>query len=171
MLHLIQPCSDYLPSYIEAYDEYATHGIDSYAFGNAREIDVLAKFEDYRLERNLKPNRVGADYYWLVDDASLRFLGEITIRHRLTSELERYAGHIGYGVRYSEWGKGHGTLMLRLALDKAKAMGLARVLGTCDDDNLGSARVMEKCGFVLHDKIENSIDGQTVITRRYWKTL
>ena len=171
MLHLIQPCSIYLPSYIAAYDEYVTHGINSYAFGDARTTDILAKFEDYRLERHLKPNRVGADYYWLVDDALHRFLGEITVRHRLTPDLEKYAGHIGYGVRYTEWGKGYGTLMLQLALEKAKAMGLEHVLGTCDDDNYGSARVMEKCGFALQDKIENIVDGQTVTTRRYWKTL
>ena len=171
MLHLIQPCSIYLPSYIEACDEYVTHGINSYAFSDARTTDILAKFEDYRLERHLKPNRVGADYYWLVDDASHRFLGEITVRHRLTPDLEKYAGHIGYGVRYTEWGKGYGTLMLQLALEKAKAMGLERVLGTCDDDNYGSARVMEKCDFALQDKIENIVDGQTVTTRRYWKTL
>ena len=45
---------------------------------------------------------------------------KISIRHRLTDDLKRYGGHIGYDVRYSEWNKGYGTLMLRLALEKAK---------------------------------------------------
>ena len=170
-MKLVVPCETYLSSYADAHDEYEMHGIDSYAFGDPRRVDVLQKFEDYRLERNLKPNRVGADYYWLVDEDHQRFLGEITIRHRLTPELERYAGHIGYGVRYSEWGKGYGTLMLRMALAHAKNMGLTRVLATCDDDNITSARVLEKNGFTLSDKVENDVDGQSVITRRYWKTL
>jgi len=170
-MKLIVPCEAYLPSYMEAHDEYEAHGIDAYAFSDARKIDVLQKFEDYRLERSLKPNRVGADYFWLVDEDKKRFLGEITVRHRLTPELERYAGHIGYGVRYGEWGKGYGTQMLQLALIKARSMGLTRVLATCDDDNQGSARVLEKNGFLLSDKVENNVDGRVVITRRYWKTL
>ena len=53
----------------------------------------------------------------------------------------------------------------------AKKLGLSRVLLTCNDTNLASARVMEKNGFVLADKIENNFDGETLITRRYWKTI
>lgn len=170
-MKLILPCEAYLSSYQEAYDEYVAHGVDAYAFSDGRKTNVLAKFEDYRLERNLKPNRVGADYYWLVDEKQLRFLGEIVIRHRLTPEQEQYAGHIGYGVRRSQWSKGYGTLMLGMALARARDMGLQRVLVTCDDDNLPSARVLENNGFLLHDKVEHIIGGQPVITRRYWKTL
>lgn len=81
------------------------------------------------------------------------------------------AGHIGYGVRYSEWNKGYGTLMLKLALEKAKAMGLGKVLITCDDDNAASAKVMENNGFQLRDKVINVFDGCAVLARRYWKTL
>ena len=79
--------------------------------------------------------------------------------------------HIGYGVRYSEWNKGYGTRMLALALERAKALGLSRVLITCNDDNLASARVMEKNGFTLEDTIPVTRDGETILTRRYWKTI
>ena len=80
-------------------------------------------------------------------------------------------GHIGYGVRYSEWNRGYGTKMLGLALEKAKELHLSLVLITCNDDNLASARVMEKNGFVLGDKIIVSVDGEDYLTRRYWKTI
>ena len=80
-------------------------------------------------------------------------------------------GHIGYGVRYSEWNKGYGTRMLALALERAKALGLSRVLITCNDDNLASARVMEKNGFTLEDTIPVTRDGETILTWRYWKTI
>ncbi len=76
-----------------------------------------------------------------------------------------------YGIRFSEWNKGYGTHMLEMALKEAKKIGLTKVLITCDDDNIGSAKVMENNGFVLQDKIENYVDGNTLITRRYWKTL
>ena len=80
-------------------------------------------------------------------------------------------GWVGYAVRLGEWNKGYGTLMLAFALPYAKELGITRCLITCDDDNPGSARVMEKNGFVLGDRIPNTIDGQEIITRRYWKTL
>jgi len=167
MIRLIEPCEKYLSSYMDAYDEYEQHGVTTYFFDNAREYDIFEKYDNYRHERNLKPNRVGADYYWLVDDERNHFIGEISIRHRLTEALEQYGGHIGYGIRYSEWNKGYGTLMLKLALSRARERGLERVLITCDDDNPGSACVMERNGLVLRDKVRNTIDGQEVITRRY----
>ena len=171
MLKLIIPCEKYLASYAEACDEYASQGIEDYAFTDPRSVDVLQKFDDYRCERNLKPNRVGADFYWLVDEENSRFISEITIRNRLNEALERIGGHIGYGVRVTEQGKGMGTLMLKLALERAAQMGLAQVLITCDEENVASARVMEKNGCILQDKVQNSVNGRTVLTRRYVRTL
>lgn len=162
MIRLIEPCERYLKSYIGAYEEYAANGVSTYFFDDARAYDIFEKFDSYRNERDLKPGRVGADYYWLVDDENDHFIGEISIRHSLTDALERYGGHIGYGIRFSEWNKGYGTLMLKLALEKAKERGTTDVLITCDDDNIASARVMEKNGLVLHDKVKNVIDGQKI---------
>lgn len=68
----------------------------------------------------LKANRIGSDYYWLVDEERNCFIGEISICRKLTDNLKCYGGHIGYGIRFSQWKKGYGTLMLRLALEKAK---------------------------------------------------
>ncbi|MGN1405499.1 MAG: GNAT family N-acetyltransferase, partial [Erysipelotrichaceae bacterium] len=114
-----------------------------------------------------KENRVGAHFYWLVDDERDYFIGEVSIRHRLNESLERYGGHIGYGIRCSEWNKGYGTLLLKYALEKAFELGLDSILITCDDDNIGSYRVMEKNGFKLRDKVENNINGKAILTRRY----
>lgn len=160
-----------MASYIDAFNEYKLNNITAYAFSDAMSYDIFVKYDDYRNERSLKPNRVGADYYWLVDDEKDYFIGEVVVRHSLTESLLRYGGHIGYGVRFSEWGRGYGTLMLKIALEKAKAMGITRVLVTCDDDNPASSGVIEKNGMLLQDKVENVIDGKTVITRRYWKSL
>lgn len=171
MVKLLAPNEQYLRSYREANDEYIRNQVRTYSFSDGTDCDILEKFDNYKFERNLKPNRVGADFYWLVDDESQVFLGEISIRHRLTDALLRYGGHIGYGIRYSQWNKGYGTLLLKLALEKAGEMGLHEVLTTCDDDNAASAKVMEKNGMELRDKVINIIDGQTVITRRYWKII
>lgn len=164
MIVLKEPERRYLKSYKEAYLEYETNNIDDYHFSDG---DVFTKFDNYKYERNLKENRVGAHFYWLVDDERDYFIGEISIRHRLNDALERYGGHIGYGIRCGEWNKGYGTLLLKCALKKAFELGLDSILITCDDDNIGSYRVMEKNGFGLRDKIENNINGKAILTRRY----
>jgi len=52
-------------------------------------------------------------------------------------------------------------------LPKARALGLDRVLVTCDDTNLASARTIEKAGGVLEDVRDTELGR----TRRYWITL
>ena len=167
MIKLVIPAEPYLKSDTQAYDAYAQLGISTYGMTDPRSCDIFEKYENYRLERNLKPDRVGSDYYWLVDDERDYFVGEVAIRHRLNDALNLRGGHIGYVIRYNEWGKGYGTLMLKLALEKAKERGLDKVLITCNDSNIASARVMEKNGCVLENVID--VEGQPV--RRYWHTL
>ena len=171
MIKLIVPDAAYLRSYTEAYDEYLEHGVSTYFFTDAASCDIFEKFDRYRNERDLPPDRVGEDKFWLVEEENTYFIGEIAIRHRLNEALCRRGGHIGYGVRYSEWNRGYGTKMLALALERAKEMHISPVLITCNDDNIASARVMEKNGFTLRDKITVSRDGKVLLTRRYWKTI
>ena len=171
MITLIIPHEKYLKSYMEAYDEYQFMGVRTYAMTDARACNIFEKYDNYRHARNLKHDRVGADFYWLVDDEKDYFIGEITIRHTLTDALRLRGGHIGYCIRFSEWNKGYGTMMLRLGLEKARARGLEKVLITCNDDNYGSAKVMENNGFVLADKVACIVDSRPVLTRRYWKDI
>ena len=80
--------------------------------------------------------------------------------------LRDFGGHVGYGVRPSERGKGYATRMLVMALDKARQLGLKRVLITCDKDNLASARVIQKNGGVLGSESYSPQGGR--VTQRYW---
>ncbi|MEU2385508.1 hypothetical protein ABZ606_12680 [Streptomyces sp. NPDC012461] len=59
------------------------------------------------------------------------------------------------------------TWALGAALPEARALGLDRVLVTCDDDNTGSRRSIERNGGVLED-VRTTTAG---IKRRYWITL
>jgi len=163
MIRLIIPNRKYINSYVIAQKEYKEHNVITYNFC---EEDILKKFENYRKGINLKPGYVLADYYWLVDNNE--FIGEISIRHKLTESLLKYGGHIGYGIKYSMWGKGYGTIMLKLALKEAKKLGINKVLITCDADNYGSAKVIENNNGILENKVKNIINGKEIITRRYW---
>lgn len=53
-----------------------------------------------------------------------------------------------------------------MVLPKARKLGIDRVLVTCDDDNVASARTMEANGGVLENKLYVESEKQTV--RRYW---
>lgn len=165
-MKLVYPSEKYLKSYQEAFDEYAAHNVKSYTFNDITKVDVVKKYYNYRKGINLKPNRVAQTTYWLVEGD--RFIGQIGIRHELNDFLLNYGGHIGYGVRYSCWGKGYGTKMLSLALKKAKEMGLTKVLITCDNNNYASVKVIENNNGKLENIVENTIDGKKVLTRRYW---
>jgi predicted acetyltransferase len=171
MIKLKVPTEEYLQSYKEAIEEYKAHNVTTYRFTDPSGCDIFKKFDNYRHERDLPSDRVGEDKYWLVDDERAYFIGEIAVRHSLNDALRIRGGHIGYGVRYSEWNRGHGTLMLSLALERARELHISPVLATCNDDNPASARVMEKNGFVLLDRITVTTGGENVFIRRYLKTL
>ncbi|OPZ83056.1 MAG: Acetyltransferase (GNAT) family protein [bacterium ADurb.Bin429] len=105
--------------------------------------------------------------FWAVRDG--RIVGILKLRHRLTPALENYGGHIGYAVRPSARGRGYACRMLALALEHARALGLRRVLLTCNPDNHASARVIEKNGGV---RDTDGIHPDTGLPHaRYWITL
>ena len=84
----------------------------------------------------------------------------------------QFGGNIGYGIHPKYWKQGYGTMALKLGLEKAKEIGLKdKVLITCDDDNIGSCKIIEKNGGILENKIENRDDDEVFLTRRYWVKL
>ena len=96
-----------------------------------------------------------------------RIVGRVSIRHSLNDFLLRVGGHIGYAVLPEFRRRGYATLMLRQSLQIARdELGIQRLLVTCDEDNVGSMRTIEKCGGVL----ENVVDGVDLDKpkRRYW---
>lgn len=117
----------------------------------------------YKFEETCPEDFVPAHTFFLVQD-NKKILGAINIRHYLNDYLLNFGGHIGYGIRPSERKKGYASLMLSLALPKAKELGIHRALITCDKNNLGSARTIIKNGGVL----ENEVEEEDKITQRYW---
>jgi predicted acetyltransferase len=93
-------------------------------------------------------------------------VGCVRLRLGLTPDLENEGGHVGYDVRPSARRRGYGTTLLRLALVEARALGLERVLVTCDDDNIGSIQVIERNGGVFSGSGVSKKTGKTV--RQYW---
>jgi predicted acetyltransferase len=100
-------------------------------------------------ESRRPPGFVPGTSLWWADRAE--YLGRLTIRHRLTPSLLTLGGHIGYDIRPSARRLGHATAMLAAALPVAHGLGIDPVLITCDEDNVGSRKVIEANGGALED--------------------
>jgi predicted acetyltransferase len=119
----------------------------------------------YQKDRaRLKSGRVPASEFWLSDDD--KFIGRLSLRHELNEYLLKMGGHIGYEIRPSKRRQGYGTEILRLGLEKARELGLLKVLVTCDEDNIGSKKIIEHNGGIFENAIE--IEGDPVKNLRYW---
>lgn len=81
-----------------------------------------------------------------------RVVGQVDVRHRLTSGLRRLGGHVGYVVVPSMRRRGYGRRALELALPVARGIGVATVLVTCHHANEPSRRILESVGAVLVDR-------------------
>lgn len=81
-------------------------------------------------------------------------------------KLINVGGNFAYAIRPSERGKGYGTIQLKLLIEKAKEIGLEKVLVTCRKNNIGSKKTMEK--FIVDaDTLVPSIHGG-IMEYRYW---
>lgn len=142
------------PSFLHYYDE---------GMPFRRYLEVLAEQER---GVNLPSNQhVPSTFLFAFAEASI--VGRVSIRHALNPFLERVGGHIGYAVVPEFRRRGYATEILRQAIIVARErVGLRRVLVTCDDDNLGSIKTIEKNG----GRLENIVSGPdlTKPKRRYW---
>jgi predicted acetyltransferase len=130
--------------------------LDTSESGARSVLEYLLGQDDPNTE--LPEDRVPSTYYWITEGDE--FVGYLALRHRLNAKLLEEGGHIGYAVRPSRRREGHASRALALALDRAAALGLERVLLTADDDNVGSWRVIERVG----GRHEDTRSGM----RRYW---
>lgn len=120
--------------------------------------------------KNLEQNEPKEGYvpdstFFLYDESRDRLIGAVNIRHYLNESLLKSGGHIGDGIRPSERRKGYATLMIKLALEECKKLGINKVLMTCDKDNIGSAKSIINNGGVLEDEF---INDEGILEQRYW---
>lgn len=126
----------------------------------------LQHVRDMENPETCPPHLVTATLYVAVRKTDFRIVGMIDLRHRLNDFLAEYGGHIGYSVRPDERRKGYAKQMLALALDEAKKRGINRVLVTCDEKNVASARTILANGGAFERNTWLEEEKQTV--GRYW---
>ena len=142
-----------VPSFLHYYEE---------GMSFRRYLEVLAEQER---GVNLPLNHVPSTFLFAF--VGERIVGRASIRHSLNEFLDRVGGHVGYVVVPEFRRRGYATAILRQSLQIARdKCGLHRVLVTCDDDNVGSIKTIEKNGGLLEDVVDGpDLDKPK---RRYW---
>jgi len=171
---LVLPSMAYAASYLEALAEGHTDTTDAHrqvplasieADPAAHIVSLNSPSLPIRLPNGAQPAPVPFAHLWLIADGEV--VGRVSLRYELNERLLRSGGHIGYGIRPSRRRQGFGRMALMLAKQHMQERGLARVLLTCADDNLGSIRIIESCGGML-ENIEPRPDPPHEPMRRYW---
>lgn len=169
-MKLIKPEHKYYRSYLDAIKEDELYSPLTERIFSSDE-NYFDRVKNYELGINLPVGYVKSTQLWLIDNEE--FIGEVGIRHQLTPTLLNLGGTIGYEVRYSRRKQGYGSKMLALTLQYIKdhLPYIKKVLITCNDDNIGSYRVMEKNGAILGEKVLAIEDGKEILIRKYWINL
>jgi predicted acetyltransferase len=160
------------------YEQVFCQLINDYKNSNEKEYYEMYKeaLEDYNeYVRRLNSNAEGIDLpkgwvpchtYWLSNNDN-EILGSIRIREYLNNDfLREIAGHIGYDISPRYRRNGYGKTILKLGLEKAKDIGLNKVLVTCDFDNYPSKKIIEANKGVFESEIYNKSKNKKL--RRYW---
>lgn len=169
MTELSRPDVRFHSSWAEAVAEYAEDGTQMHGSGlwDFDPLDTTAEFFPTIVEHlarqgdpstQLREGLVHSSYFWITDGDD--FVGYLALRHDVTPWLLEEGGHIGFSVRPSRRRHGYASRALALSLEEAGALGLERVLLTCDEDNDGSRMTIEKNGGVYEDSRKGK--------RRYW---
>ena len=157
MPHLAAPATAVRDSFIEAARDLRDEGW----LAMFPVEKTAADFDGYvrRVRAEERAWGVPVTTLWYTDGPL--YLGTVIIRHRLTPELTRDGGHVGYHVAPRYRRQGHATAMLAAAVRYTRSeLGINSILVTCDQSNTASTRVIE----ANHGILENTLDGVC----RYW---
>lgn len=168
-LHLREPCEADRETVMAYREEFLRAGSSMDGTSSLNEHEDfdswLAKLRAYKSAASVPPGIVPADTLLALDENE-RLVGMVSIRHCLNDYLLSFGGHIGYSVRPSERRRGFAKEMLRLALLRARALGIERVMVSCDKNNPASAKTILANGGVLENEVFDASDG--TVTQRYW---
>lgn len=164
---LVEPREEYKDEYINMINEWMMFDEQSIPpvlkLDHSNFVALVTYLKDLSEGKQLQKGWVPSSTFWLISGDG-KIIGISTIRHFLTEQLLEFGGHIGYGIRPSERRKGYATEILHQSLKVAEEIGINKVLLTCDKDNIGSIKVIEKNGGFLGS--EGRINDVDIL--RYW---
>jgi predicted acetyltransferase len=118
---------------------------------NLRHGDLELRLADYSLHAF---HRVPTYFFRMTSIDRGEELGTINLRIGSTPHIERYAGHIGYGVHPAHRGHHYAARSVALLLPLARTLGIDPLWITCDPDNTASRRSLELAGAELMEIVD-----------------
>lgn len=146
-MKLVKPSYKYAKNWKKAIAEFAAEGVGGFWNKPHKPTTIseyIGRTRNHARGIEIPKDWVQATTFWLVDNG--RFIGHVNIRHRLNRILKIRGGHIGYAIRSCERERGYGTAILKLAIEKAREIGLKKVLMTIHESNIASEKIILKNG-------------------------
>ena len=124
-LELIEPCAALAVTYRSFIHEFLVRNeplVPVILERNARDFgSLIRRLRQDAAGVDLPAGYVPASCFWLVDEHKT-LVGVSHFRHSLNAALSYEGGHIGYSIRPTQRNKGYGKIMLKLLLERAKAL-------------------------------------------------
>lgn len=123
-----------------------------HALAAASASRLVGKLQDGELRLDFlkygvhETNKVPTYYFRMVHAGTGEEVGNINLRIGSSLHIERYAGHIGFGVHPAHRGRRYAARSTRLLIPLARELKLDPLWITCDPENLASRRSCELAG-------------------------
>ena len=99
-------------------------------------------------------HKVPTFFFRMISSPAGAEVGTINLRVGSTPHIERYAGHIGYGVHEPFHGRHYAARSVVLLVPLARRVGLDPLWITCDPENTASRRSLEIAGAELVEIVD-----------------
>lgn len=119
------------------------------------------------LKQGLNNDGIKEIFYWVIENNKIIGHASIRLNPEENPDVLKYSGHIMYGVVPSKRGKGYGSKICHLLIKKMNNLGYKDIIITCNDDNIGSIKVIENNFGELLEVIEPDMKYTNHKTRRY----
>ena len=116
-------------------------------------LNRIEKYQDWldHIKKNRKDRvngRFTSETFLVQRVVDGKIIGIVDVRHTLNDDEIQY-GHVGGSILPGERGKGYGTEMTRLGIQKAIEFGNDKVYMSCDSTNAASKKMIENNGLVF----------------------
>ena len=146
----------------------------------SKTIDDTKQF----LEKRIYPEyQKEVSYFYAIEfKETHKVLGYVDITD---IDLELKCGDLGYGIHRDYWRQGIASEASLALIEQAKTDGFDFLTATCDQKNIGSGKVMQKCGMsyqysyeeqwqpkdilVVFRMYQINLNGEHPVYDKYWK--
>lgn len=108
-------------------------------------------------------NGVKEIFYFAIENDKIVGHASIRLNPEVDNDTCKFSGHIMYGVVPSKRKLGYGNEICRMLVEKMAAMGYEEIIITCNDNNIGSKKIIINNGGEFIESV--NYNSNTIIDR------